>query len=368
MSARRSFSGIASPAARLWAVGAGMRVRLYERGWLRQQHLRAKVISIGNIAWGGTGKTPFTIWLAGRLQNAGLKVSILTRGYQRTSPERVKALAPGTDADLARTDGDEVQLYLRHLSGVAVGIGASRYDAGHLVEARFPVDVHLLDDGFQHLALARDLDLVLLDASDPWSIQHRGGLLRESPRALRRARAIVLNEREAGPGSDAVEMLAEIHKLSPGAPAFRFRTALRNFEAQGGSSCSVAEMRTRRPVAFCALGNPASFFSTLTSAGIHPLACKTYHDHHRYSADDLARIERLARQSGADCLITTEKDLVNLPAGTVLSMPLYWAAVEAIVEQEAALVRWITQSVGIVAKSLSADGGVVPRQEVSASR
>jgi len=368
MSVRKSFSSIARPGAQLWNAGAALRVRLYQRGLLRQRCLRAKVVSIGNIAWGGTGKTPFTIWLAGRLQSAGLKVSILTRGYGRTSPERNKVIPPGTAADAVGMDGDEVQLYLRHLSGVAVGIGASRYDAGRLLEERFPVDVHLVDDGFQHLALARDLDLVLLDASDPWCKQRMGGLLRESPRALRRASAILL--RCHGPASDDAvrDLLEQAHRINPAARTFQVRTELRNFEAQRGISCSVAEMRARRPVAFCALGNPNGFFTTLTNEGIRLLACRTYHDHHRYTPEDLARIERLARRIGADCLITTEKDLVNLPTGAALGMPLYWAAVDTIVEQEAALVHWIGQSLGIDSKSLSADGGAVSRQEVSASR
>jgi tetraacyldisaccharide 4'-kinase len=342
-------------------------VRLYQRGLLRQRRLRAKVVSIGNIAWGGTGKTPFTIWLAARLQSRGLKVSILTRGYRRSSPERVKVIPPGTAAGAVRMDGDEVQLYLRHLSGVAVGIGASRYDAGRLLEERFPVDVHLLDDGFQHLALGRDLDLVLLDASDPWAKRSRAGLLRESSGALRRARAILLHSHRPVSGDAVWELMEQVHRINSAARTLQVRTELRNFEALGGGSCSVAEMRSRRPVAFCALGNPQGFFNTLTNAEIRLLACRTYHDHHRYAPEDLARIERLARQSGADCLITTEKDLVNLPADVAPGIPLYWAAIGTIVEQEAALIRSIGQSLGSDPKSLPADAGAVP-QEVSASR
>lgn len=164
MNSALPLSGLASGTAALWIAAARLRARLYDSGMLRQRKLRAPVISIGNLSWGGTGKTPLTIWLAKRLQSTGLEVSILTRGYRRRSREKVKVLPPGHSAEAASADGDEVQMYLRHLR-LPVGISTSRYDAGSALERRFPVDVHLLDDGFQHLALQRDLDLVLIDAS-----------------------------------------------------------------------------------------------------------------------------------------------------------------------------------------------------------
>ena len=360
MSKSAPHSGIAGVAASLWAAGARLRVRLYETGLLRQERLRASVISIGNISWGGTGKTPFTIWLAGRLQARGLRVSILTRGYGRTSRERVKILPPGTSPKAALADGDEVQLYLRHLN-LPIGIASSRHEAGKLLEEKFPVDVHLLDDGFQHLRLARNLDLVLVDAANPWggspgfhpSTSECAGdpgwptLLREGPSSLRRAHAILLTRCELATGTSnnhsALESLqATVRRFNPDAPCFMVRTKILHFaDFQGANPLPVKEFVGRRPLAFCALGNPRNFFGMLEGAGIEVIAKKVFPDHHRYNGKDLASLAKMAQENRADCLITTEKDIVNLPSTAASSLPLYWAAIEPAVEDEDRLLNWI---------------------------
>ena len=342
-------SNAASGAAALWNGAARLRVRLYRSGLLRQERLAAKVISVGNIAWGGTGKTPFTIWLARRLQDGRLRVSILTRGYRRASRDRVQLILPGTLPENAADAGDEAQLFLRNLRSlrIPVGVSSSRYEAGKLLESQFPVDVHLLDDGFQHLALHRDLDLVLVDAENPWG--GRGpfrSLLRESRAALRRADAILLTRCELLPsvsGEDSLESLrAAIQRFSPSAPCFTARTQLlRLVEWQGNHALEPEEFRTRRPLAFGALGNPSAFFQMLAREGISTSGQKTFPDHYRYSMSDLGSLEKAAGEAGADCLLTTEKDLTNLPANAHLRLPLYWAAIELSVEEEPRLLQWI---------------------------
>ena len=339
-------SRAASGAASLWNEAARLRLGLYQSGWLRQKRLRAKVISVGNIAWGGTGKTPFTIWLARRLQNGGLRVSILTRGYRRASRERVRIILPETPPEDARDAGDEVQLYLRNLR-IPLGVSASRYEAGRLLEAQFPVDVHLLDDGFQHLAICRDLNLVLVDAENPWG--RRGSfrsLLREAPEALARADAILLTRCEllpAGSGADSLDDLrAVLERLNPTAPCFPVRTELIGFrEHLTNHALAPGDFRSRRPLAFCALGNPRAFFRTLDRAGISIAGQKVFPDHHRYSVHDLEALAKAAAEAGATCLVTTEKDLVNLPPGARLDLPLHWTAVELRVEEESRLLQWI---------------------------
>ena len=347
MSRRAPHSGMARVAANLWAAGAQLRVRLYETGLLRQERLRASVISIGNISWGGTGKTPFTIWLAGRLQARGLRVSILTRGYGRTSTERVKILPPGASPESALGDGDEVQLYLRHLN-LPIGISSSRHEAGKLLEENFPVDVHLLDDGFQHLRLARNLDLVLVDAANPWG--GRSGwpiLLREGLSSLRRADAILLTRcelaTETSKDQAGLESLqATMRRFNPDAPCFMVRTKLLHFAGiQAANFLPVEEFIGRRPLAFCALGNPGNFFRMLEGTGIEVIAKKFFPDHHRYNREDLLSLAKMAQENRADCLITTEKDIVNLPSTAALSLPLYWAAIEPAVEDEDRLLNWI---------------------------
>lgn len=364
------FAQMASGAAAAWTAGAAVRAQAYQRGLLPQRRLRAKVVSIGNITWGGTGKTPFTVWLASRLQAAGLNVSILTRGYRRRSTEKVKVLAPGTAASDARDDGDEVQLYLRNLR-VPIGISASRYEAGQVVEEQFPVDVHLLDDGFQHLALARDLDLVLVDATNPWG--SRGGLprlLREGAGALRRADAIILTRsdlaRNSGQSTGALrDLKGAVLRWNVGAAFFSAGTRLLGFVDSEGNRVKPAALAGRRAVAFCGLGNPLNFLEMFPADRIHVVepqelsvaAAKVFPDHHRYTERDLEALERLARKHSADCLLTTEKDRVNLPANAAWQTPLYWAAIEPAIEQEDIFLEWFAERLGVRGLSAVADAG-----------
>lgn len=353
MDGRTSLARIASGAARLWNAGAGARVRLYRHGLLRQRRLNAKVISIGNIAWGGSGKTPFTLWLARHLEASGIRPSILTRGYRRNSREPVQILPPDTPPEEARDAGEEAQIYLRRLR-VPLGISASRYDAGRQLEARFPVDVHLLDDGFQHLALWRDLDLVLLDAQNPWG--RRGlfpSLLREPLSALGRADAVLLTRYElassAPPEDSGLEALrATLKQINPAAPCFTVRTQLLYFQKRHSEArIPIEQILPRRALAFCGLGNPEGFFGMLAQAAIPVIARKVFPDHHRYSPRDLSRLEQAAAETQADCLLTTEKDLLNLPEGASGNLPIYWAAIELVVEEEPRLLAWIADRLQI---------------------
>ena len=351
-----------------YTAGAGVRRWLYRKQWVPQQRLRAKVVSIGNITWGGAGKTPFTIWLASRLRSAGLRPSILTRGYGRDSADPIRFFVPGAYALDAHSEGDEVQLYLRHRVNVPIGISDSRFAAGKLIEERFPVNLHLLDDGFQHLGLARDLDLVLVDTSNPWGARPGfSRLLRESPRALRRAQALIWTRCELPPDRDGSRaepggMLSILTRDIPGIPQFRTAMRLDRFvEGQRESPCSLEQMRSRRVVAFCGLGNPGQFFATLRRAGIESQAQVKYPDHYRYQLEDLELLERLAKERGADCLLTTEKDWVNLPDLDGIEIPIYWAAIQMVVEEEENLLAWIGEKLGFPA-------GKLPPRAVSADR
>ncbi|MBI3934214.1 MAG: tetraacyldisaccharide 4'-kinase [Acidobacteria bacterium] len=352
MSLSFPLSTMGQAAANLYTAGSAARTWVYQHGWIGQQRLRAKVISIGNIAWGGTSKTPFTIWLADRLSGAGVRVSILTRGYGRTSRELLRVFSPGESPPAVNDTGDEAQLYLRHLCHVPIGIAHNRYEAGHAIEDRFPLDVHLLDDGFQHLALARDLDVVLMDARNPWGA--RWGIsrvLREGPAALRRAHAILItNCGLVGNGGEAkLEFLKlSLRKLNPESPQFLASTRIVHFVERNGPNCvSLETMAGRRALAFCGLGNPDNFFSMLNDAGVPCVAREAFHDHHRYRVHDLERIAKLAQRTRVDCLITTEKDLLNLPHAAALSIPLYWASIQIVVEGEDQLLRWVGEKLGM---------------------
>ncbi|MBI5084724.1 MAG: tetraacyldisaccharide 4'-kinase, partial [Acidobacteria bacterium] len=280
-----------NPLSPLWRAGVAVDRALSH---LRLDLPGRPVVSVGNLAMGGTGKTPFVIWLCQRLAARGLKPAVLTRGYKRESSEAVTTLLPGESAPVAVT-GEEPQLILRSGSA-ALAIGADRQAARWALEQRFHADVYVLDDGFQHWRMRRDLDIVLIDALDPF----RGGVfprgrLREPFSALCRAGAIVITRAE--PGRRYGALVEEIRSHSPATPIF-FASV----------QASIPELPPDAAIgAFCGLGQPESFRRTLSSLGIEPILFEQFPDHHRYSAADL---EPLAARAGV--LLTTEKDLLNI--------------------------------------------------------
>jgi tetraacyldisaccharide 4'-kinase len=164
---------------------------------------------------------------------------------------------------------------------------------------------------------------------------------------LRRADALLLTNCQAAQESGAT-LAKYLQSLAPGVPIFSCSTQLQSFEsASGQAALSVQQMQSRRPLAFCGLGNPSAFFSMLAAAAIPPVARRIFHDHHRYAAADIRTLERLALDHSADCLLTTEKDLVNLPEDARFSVPLYWAAVQMHPQQPANLLRWIAERLGL---------------------
>ncbi len=322
------------PLSRLWLAGAWVK---RWAGLARRVELRTPVVSIGGLSMGGAGKTPFVLWLAARLKAAGRQPAILLRGYRRQTPERSTVLEAGAQAPAAGT-GDEAQIYLR--SGLApVGIGADRAAAGRLMETRFRPDVFLLDDGFQHWPLARALDIVLIDALDPFAggAPFPLGRLREPAGALKRAHAIVVTRCE--PDSDTAVIEERIRRHNATAPLFRARVAPRAWvDARTGRECDAGALPYSRVAAFCGLANPASFWQTLAVLGCRPLFRRAFPDHHRYSAADL----RTLAAQGAEALLTTEKDLANLPYGWAAlldPLPLLWLKIAVEVDDEAALLR-----------------------------
>jgi len=302
--------------AKLWTAGNSANMSR-----TRAKSLDTAVISIGGLAMGGAGKSPFVLHLAEKLNEAGRNPAILTRGYGRKS--RLPVIVPrGETASVAQT-GDEAQMFIRR--GVAhVGIGANRYEIGRKIEEQLHPGVFLLDDGFQHFSLKRDLDIVLIDALDP-----RGGgvfplgRLREPLSALARATAIVITRAEHGHAG--IERI--IRRYNPHAPIFRSRVVV------------TGAVPTCRVAAFCGLGQPRSFWRTLDELGI-PVVCRMqFPDHHRYTEADLKAIER--QGAGAEALVTTEKDLMNLPAGVTLPLKIYCLHIGIEIEREEELLRML---------------------------
>jgi 3-deoxy-D-manno-octulosonic-acid transferase len=325
--------------SKAWAAGTRWK---QHRDGAGAQSLDTTVISIGGIGMGGAGKTPMVEFVAERMRERRLQSAILTRGYRRKSIEESIVIKAGSKVPVAVT-GDEAQIFV-HSGYAHAGIGAGRWRTGRLLEEKFAPDVFILDDGFQHLRLRRDLDIVLIDALNPFAggaVFPLGGL-REPLTSLARADAFVITR--AIPGREYRGIRNQLRAVNESAPIFR---------------ASVAPLywineRTRAPGhppegavgAFCGLANPASFWQTLNTLRINPVFSWAFEDHHSYKWKELERLAAQARIHGANVLLTTEKDAMNLPehAGDILMnalVDLYWLKIGIQVDDETALMRLI---------------------------
>jgi tetraacyldisaccharide 4'-kinase len=313
--------------SRVYARLLEARARRYASGKAISHRLEHPVISVGNITMGGTGKTPFVAHLARRLKFEGKHPAILSRGYGRTS--RGVVLVSEGNGPLVTPDvgGDEPVALAMRLPGVIVAVGERRVEAARAAQ-RSGADVLLLDDGFQHLSLDRDANLLLLDARDPFGGGRfpPRGRLREPLSALARADAFVFTRAE--PGTPTAEVAATLRHWNAPAPIFTARLRPAGLFDESGSPVEVAALGQRRVLAVCAVANPASFAATLSEVGLTPEQIVSYRDHHRYSARDFGRIERIARAAGASWIVTTEKDAVKLGSGLTLPTVTLRLAVE----------------------------------------
>ena len=257
---------------------------LYDRGLVQVRRLDGPVISVGNISAGGSGKTPFVLLLGQLLKAKGIKFDVLSRGYGRASTG-VLLVDP---AGLPQQFGDEPLLIARKLQ-VPVIVGESRYEAGKFAESKFDPQLHLLDDGFQHRALARDFDIVLVTPQDAKDRMLPAGRLREPLRSLQRADVVVL---AAGASPDDFPLKAKT--------VWRVRRAI------------IPKNVPARPVVFCGIARPQSFVLQLRAANIDPAAEAFYRDHHAYTEMDIRELLDLRQRSEAGGFVTTEKDAVNL--------------------------------------------------------
>jgi tetraacyldisaccharide 4'-kinase len=301
---------------------------LYDAGLLPSRRVAARVVSVGNVTVGGTGKTPLTLWLASALRARGRRVAIVTRGYGRRS-RGVVTVGDGGRAFLsARDGGDEAVLLARRFGGPVVA-GADRVAAARYACATFASDLVVLDDGFQHRRLARDVDVVVLAADPRRQRLLPAGPRREHWRALARAAAALLVD-------DAFDEAAARDLLPGGALVGRLRTratALVAPAAKGWTETSLTWLQGRRVVAVAGIARPQRFVDTLRALGATVAAVQTFPDHHPYTPDD---IRRLMASAGADPLVTTEKDLVKLESFPALA-DLRAVRIEAEVEGGGAL-------------------------------
>ena len=313
---------ILQPLANLWQWETARR----SEASANRRRLPRPVISVGNITMGGAGKTPFVDWLTRELAAGGSQPAILTRGYRRKSAGGIVVVPAGSSAPSNLT-GDEAQIYVSR--GIAhVGIGANRFDAGTQLLRTVAADVFVLDDAFQHWPLHRDADIVLIDALNPFGAGavFPRGRLREPLEALERADLFVINRVETGFRTDAIE--ETLRRFNPDAPVVKARVVPKRWREIGSNRIEL-QPPFRFAAAICGLANPQSFWRTLERLGVDVRFCWGFGDHHRYRVSELRRVAKAAMESGAEAVVTTEKDIPNLPAQALdLLHPLRLYALE----------------------------------------
>jgi tetraacyldisaccharide 4'-kinase len=302
---------ILAPFSALFGRAVSLRAGWYASGRLSARALPRPSISVGNLTLGGTGKTPFVEFLARRLRFEGWRPAILSRGYGRRS--RGVVVVGAGDGPLVSPDegGDEPVALARATSGVLVVVGERRADAARRA-ADLGADLFLLDDGYQHLAVQRDVNLLLLDARDPFGGGKLppAGRLREPVGAVRRADAVIFTRVDRG--WPTLEARATLARLAPGAPVFHARIRPTGLRDEHGASIEPDQLSPRRLLAVCGVANPSGFAATLAELSLAPEERLDFRDHQRYGARQVERIRSAADRTGASLLITTEKDAVKL--------------------------------------------------------
>ena len=325
--------GLLTPLSYIYAVTLKTRGWLYDCGLLKQKQLPCTVISVGNIVAGGTGKTPVVIWIAKYLQSEGFQVGVLLRGYKRLDQHSVSVVSDGKKILTPLTEsGDEAMLIAHKLPGVPVVVGSDRYAAGLEVIQLWghTEGVLILDDGFQRRQLARDLDILTIDSTQPLGTGKLlpAGTLREPKTALRRTDILLLTRTDLAGKSVNFERFVQgkqvfqtchqptrLYQLSTGSD--RLESSERDEE------CALDLLKGQRILAVCGIGNPEAFAGTLRQLEPRAVELLAFPDHHRYSLADINDINARARDAGIDIVVTTEKDSQKLEAfaTTEFSLP-----------------------------------------------
>src|SRR3989441_4099359 len=305
------------PLSHLYGLAMRARAALYARGLLRQQILPCRVISVGNLTVGGTGKTPVVIALAAALRDCGRMVGVISRGYRRRSGTSILEISDGcTLRGHPEDSGDEPFLIAQRCSGVPVAVGADRPRVGRYLVDRFDLDTLVLDDGFQHLALRRDMDILVLDAGAPFGNGYLlpRGRLREPLSAMERASAVLVTRASQAQRLD--ELQATVRAVAPAVPIWITDFAPSAVVQVGGlAAVEPSALKGERVLAVSGIGNPDSFRRLLGATRAIVVDHCGFPDHHAYSVDDLQRVRSAAEQAGVGRVVKTGEgggELVSL--------------------------------------------------------
>jgi tetraacyldisaccharide 4'-kinase len=340
------------PLSAVYGVVTRARLAAYRRGWLGATKLPVPVISVGNLTTGGTGKTPLVEWVCrvaseNKEGSTPKKVCVLTRGYGRDNPHTQVLVSNGTELLASEEEaGDEPLLLARNLLGIAAVIcNPNRTAAAEWAIENLNSEVFVLDDGFQHLRLERDLNIATIDATNPWggdgdsggSLLPRGRL-REPRTGLSRADCIVITRTDQV--IDCAALQKEIAQLAGEAPIFSSRMVTAEIRHLSGEVVDREELTAQPLAAFCGVGNPESFFDKLRGEGFTLTLTRAFADHHRYHQSELTALAQAAKASGARGLITTAKDAIKLES-LDLEIPCYVFEVRIEIDGDGGLVEMI---------------------------
>ncbi len=281
----------------VYRMAMGLRNFCYDRGWLKSYRMPVPVISVGNITTGGTGKTPLVIWICELLSKRSVRCAILTRGY-KTDNEKFS---------------DEPAILARACPQAKVIVDADRVSAAAKAISEFDAGILVMDDGFQHRRLRRDLDIIAIDATCPFGYGRvlPAGLLRESKNAIKRAHAVVITRYDQATPDDIGKLEETIDRIAPGITIAKAIHQHPNACLPKDRILTLEELREKRIFAFCGVGNPNAFLNRLNEFGLDVLGSKVYNDHHNYNLQDVEDIYKEARELEADLILSTQKDWVK---------------------------------------------------------
>lgn len=335
------------------------RLFLYRNGVFKTLKLRWPVISVGNLTTGGTGKTPLVRLFAELLLEAGLRPSILTRGYRGGAESKGTLVSDGKQILCTPAEaGDEPFLLAQQVPGALVAVGKNRWASGNRIERGFGKVVHLLDDGFQHLRLHRDLDLLLVDATQRLESAKvlPAGIFREPLEAVQRADAVLLTRSHLVEAEELNRVEETVRRLNPSIPVFHFHHEMSDLvEITSGCKIQLSKVRDQPVAALAAIGNPGQFLADLQQAGFDVKEQFLYRDHHRFSQKDLEQILALCKRKQVTILITTEKDAVRLRQlpSPLPENRLYVLPIIACASNQEAFRRWFLERVSAILRGLT---------------
>jgi len=340
--------------AKLYELAVRLRVAAYETDYLKQRKLDATVISVGNLTLGGAGKTPMVEYIARYLRSEGHSVAVLTRGYARSSSgmrllnDPAAANQPTAEKSY-REYGDEPLMLARSLPDIPIIVDKQRFEAGRLAERQFASEVLLLDDAYQHLSLSRDLNILLIDATDPLGGFEMTpfGRLREPLYGIKRADAIIITRADRPFDQGQIQAIIKYYCGDKVPVMYFYSTITRLRHLATGEIYDAGNFVGWNVAIACGIGNPEAFAEDILQIGINIVSESFFADHHPFTQQDLDRITSAARDAGADAIVTTVKDSVRLEGLTHGDVPIYAAELDLQSDDEVRLKSLLLRTVTI---------------------